>query len=205
MGRGMQLAIAAAAVVGSTAGTLAALRTNRTAKQVPTVTGSDGSQTATTPTPAKQTPVEATPPPSVPPPPHEVFAAQLRAMFVQFAEWSPEHAGAACPMASDLAVHALDPWGRPIEVTCTDQPADQIIGAISLGPDGVAGTADDVASWTLGRSVTDLVRGPRWRSVAGAVSGKRTKRPPPTTSTGTPRSTTAPATDVPHDDIPSRR
>lgn len=58
-----------------------------------------------------------------------------------------------------------DSWGHPLAMTCTDQPGDQIVGAISGGPDGKLGTADDIASWQLGRDVTDLVRGGRWSTV----------------------------------------
>jgi hypothetical protein len=55
-----------------------------------------------------------------------------------------------------------DPWGHPLAITCTEQPGDQIAGAISVGPDGKRDTADDIASWKLGRDVTDVVRGARW-------------------------------------------
>jgi hypothetical protein len=55
-----------------------------------------------------------------------------------------------------------DPWSHPFRITCADQPGDQIVGVISAGPDGVPDTADDIASWQLGRDVTDLVRGARW-------------------------------------------
>jgi hypothetical protein len=72
-------------------------------------------------------------------------------------------------------------------MTCTDQPANQTIGAISAGPDGTLGTADDVASWQLGREVTELVRGPRWVAAERPAvrprppkSPKTQQQPPPT-------------------------
>jgi hypothetical protein len=50
---------------------------------------------------------------------------------------------------------------------------------VSSGEDGRADTADDVASWTLARHVTDAVRGPHW---APKVATTRPTRP--TTPTG---------------------
>jgi len=101
------------------------------------------------------------PAPSPPPDPDAELAKQMKQLFTGFLAWSRDHAGAPCPGAAALG-SVQDPWGHPLEITCTDQPANQIIGAMSAGPDGAAGTADDVGSWQLGRDVTDLVRGPRW-------------------------------------------
>lgn len=86
----------------------------------------------------------------------------MKTILAGFAGWSHEHPGAPCPKASALASVVVDPWGNPIEVTCTDQPANQMIGAISLGPDGKPGTSDDIGSWQLGPAVTGAVRGARW-------------------------------------------
>jgi hypothetical protein len=97
---------------------------------------------------------------------------------MRFVAWSHDHARARCPEPAALGAPVLDPWGSPLRITCTDQPADQIAGIVSLGPDRVAGTRDDVASWTLGAEVTDLVRGPRW-------GGGRTTRPSDGHSPGT--------------------
>jgi tRNA A-37 threonylcarbamoyl transferase component Bud32 len=129
-----------------------------------------------------------------------------------FTRWSAQHAGARCPTASDLAIepHELDdPWGHPIAITCTDQPADQIIGAISAGPDGERGTDDDIASWTLGRDITARVRGPRWKPVAAAhvapprprvvpAQAKRAATPPPGAASPT-------DDDTDNDGIPRKR
>lgn len=48
-----------------------------------------------------------------------------------------------CPTASDLVEFggtAQDPWGRPYTIECRDKR----VVAISAGPDGKSGTADDV-------------------------------------------------------------
>jgi hypothetical protein len=74
--------------------------------------------------------------------------------------------------ASQLGL-ADDAWGHPIEITCTDQPSDQIVGMISTGPDGQRGTADDVASWKQDASITSVVRGARWKTTSTV------RRPPP--------------------------
>ncbi len=50
------------------------------------------------------------------------------------------------------------PSGSPARIS----RATRIIGAISSGPDGLPETADDIASWQLGRGVTEVVRGARW-------------------------------------------
>jgi len=102
--------------------------------------------------------------------------------------WSSAHAGAPCPSARDLTrsgdAHALDaPWGHADAITCTDQPADQVAGPVSTGPDGTLGTHDDLASWALAPYVTELAGGARWRPAVA---------PPP------PRSTATASKRVPH-------
>jgi serine/threonine protein kinase len=82
-------------------------------------------------------------------------------VLARFIAWSRDHAGAPCPDISALG-SANDPWGHTLRLTCSDQPGDQMVGAISAGPDGTFGTADDIASWQLGYDVTDPVRGGRW-------------------------------------------
>lgn len=79
-----------------------------------------------------------------------------------FVAWAEKHAKEPCPALAAFAPQALDPWGHPYRVTCSDQSADQMIGLISDGPDGAAKTADDIASWQLGDDVTQSVRGARW-------------------------------------------
>jgi serine/threonine-protein kinase len=90
-----------------------------------------------------------------------VLAASMTKLFEGFRSWSRDHASAPCP--DDAALDDVrDPWSHAFRITCTDQPGDQRIGAISAGSDGAFGTGDDVASWQLGGDVTALVHGARW-------------------------------------------
>jgi serine/threonine-protein kinase len=126
-------------------------------------------------------PAAPPPPPAAPPPPdpNAQLAGRMTAVLNGFAAWARDHAGAPCPKPSALAAAVQDPWGNPIQITCTDQPANQIIGAISAGPDGKLGTPDDIGSWQLGRDVTDVVRGARWVAAPPAAPAKpaRPSRP----------------------------
>jgi serine/threonine-protein kinase len=121
---------------------------------------------APSPAPA---PTPATPP--TPPDPKQEVAASMKDVLGKFAAWSHDHTGAACPDIATLEGAPTDPWGKAFRITCTDQPGDQIAGAISSGPDGAPGTADDIASWQLGQDVTAIVRGTRW--VAKAPDAKK--------------------------------
>lgn len=112
--------------------------------------------------------------PSAAPDPRAAVVGQIQAAVMRFLLWSHDHPGARCPQAVALGADAADPWGRPLRIVCVDQPADQVVGLLSLGPDGLPGTADDVASWMLGPEVTDLLRGPPW----GSVRGNSVKRVP---------------------------
>jgi hypothetical protein len=125
---------------------------------------------------------------------------QISDALRRFVSWSRSHPGARCPEAVALGAPP-DPWGHALRVTCTDQPADQIAGVVSAGPDGVAGTRDDIESWTLGTAVTDLARGPRWRA---RRSGS--PQPAPTIqSKKLPASPGAGSSDHDGDGIPDRR
>ena len=113
----------------------------------------------------------------------------MSAVLTRFAAWARDHGGAPCPDLALLGLAAHDPWGRDLTLTCTDQPADQIVGVLSPGPDGVIGTDDDLASWTLGPGVTSLVRGPRWKSASTPLASRpppHRRIPPLTTPTHTP-------------------
>src|SRR5262249_58622031 len=111
--------------------------------------------------------------------------ARIAATLAGFQRWAARHAGDGCPEAATLAKlvdgGVDDPWGRPLAITCTDQPADQIIGVVSAGPDGVAGTRDDVESWTLGADVIDPIPGPRGSASPGGSPrrGGPGPHPPP--------------------------
>jgi serine/threonine protein kinase len=95
--------------------------------------------------------------------------ADIHSLFAAFSKWAADRAGSPCPTNENLGGH-VDPWGHAYQLTCTDQPADQTIGAISLGPDGILGSQDDLTSWTLGRDVTELVHGKRWGTPPAVVT-----------------------------------
>src|SRR5262249_33298577 len=108
------------------------------------------------------TPVAATLPavPQVaqPPPPaaapadaaHKTDAADatkqtIVAVIAAFPAWAKQHPAAVCPSATDVVGHDVrDAWNHALELTCTDQPGDQVIGVISVGADGQRRTADDI-------------------------------------------------------------
>jgi hypothetical protein len=130
--------------------------------------------------PEPEVPAKPPPPPAAAPEqpdPDAEVAARVKDVLGRFVAWSQEHRGAPCPEMAALGDAPPDPWGHAFRLTCTDQPGDQLIGAISAGPDGAAGTADDIASWQLGRDVTDSVRGARWIAAAPPST------PPPARST----------------------
>jgi hypothetical protein len=166
MVRSMTIAVLSAAVVGSVGGTvLALLRPADDAVEI-------AARPASTPH-APAAPVSA---PALVPDRGAALVSQIRTVLARFAAWSRDHLGASCPDLATLGVTAIDPWGHALVLTCTDQPADQVIGAVSVGPDGRPGTDDDVASWTLGPSVTSLVRGARWKP-ATTVAAQPPARP----------------------------
>jgi len=150
-----------------------------------------------------------------------VLIAQMKDALVRFVAWASAHpAGrdARCPDAAALGAAVHDPWGQPLRIVCANQPADQIAGVHSLGPDGLPGTRDDVVSWELGADVTDLVRGRRWtagpagpnsRRAAGHAGRARPPAPRATTPAASPPSPPpgpqAGSDDVDNDGIPDRR
>jgi hypothetical protein len=97
--------------------------------------------------------------------------AQIKDVLSRFVAWSQHHPGARCPDLAAVGANAPDPWGHSLRLSCVEQPADQVAAVVSVGPDGVAGTLDDVASWTLGPEVTSIVRGPRWSSTRRGTAG----------------------------------
>jgi len=143
-------------------------------------------------------PAVAAPPAPAPPDPGARVAPILRDALARFVAWSRDHPGAPCPDAAALGAPD-DPWGHPLAITCADQPGDQAAGAISAGPDGQLATDDDVASWQLGRDITDLVRGARWsvvshRPAAPPAAPKRSRHAEPAPAGHTdPRAKPAPA------------
>jgi hypothetical protein len=129
------------------------------------------------------------PPQPAAPDPQAAVVGQIKGAVMRFLLWSHDHPGARCPQAAALGAAAADPWGRPLRIVCADQPADQVVGILSLGPDGLPGTADDVASWALGPEVADLLRGAPW----GSVRGGPAKRTPAGPRVGEPRILAMPA------------
>jgi hypothetical protein len=175
--RGRRIVLAVVAVAASAAGVFAIARA-KTADPSETP-AADSPATAgpvpvATPAPAPAR-IPAAPQPEATTTPEQALTGRMQTVLERFVAWSRDHAGAPCPDLAALDVSdrdAQDPWGHTIRITCTDQPGDQIVGAISVGPDGVMGTADDVASWRLSSEVTSLVHGPRW-VVAAKPAGKR--------------------------------
>jgi serine/threonine protein kinase len=140
----------------------------------------------------------------------QLLPERMRAILTTFLRWSASHPQSPCPTALELATFAHDPhavddsWGRPVVLTCTNQPAEQIVGAQSAGPDGMFDTNDDLASWDLGRDVTDIVRGPRWigatphpRPVSPSADRNLHKQPATAGATGTPSSAGSSAAALP--------
>ncbi|HEY5951625.1 MAG TPA: serine/threonine-protein kinase, partial [Kofleriaceae bacterium] len=84
-------------------------------------------------------PVAAAPPAAKPADPAIELAARTKTVLERFTAWSRDHAGAPCPDVATLGVNVNDPWGHPFQITCTNQPGDQIVGAVSAGPDGAPG------------------------------------------------------------------
>jgi hypothetical protein len=96
---------------------------------------------------------------------------RLGAVLAAFERWSSVNEGAPCPPLAaldpsfDLAgggAAARDGWGNALRLTCTEQPRAHQAGAISAGPDGELGSADDVASWKVPRLAAAAPKGPRW-------------------------------------------
>jgi serine/threonine-protein kinase len=111
--------------------------------------------------------------------PEDLAKPRIVATLTAFRRWALDHPNAACPSHAELVAHVaggvIDPWKHALVVTCTDQPANQMIGVISRGPDGIAGTADDIASWALGADVAAIARGERWAPPSRPTAKPTTK------------------------------
>jgi serine/threonine protein kinase len=168
--RGKRIAgLAAAGLAIATAGALFAWR------------GAEDSEPTASP-PAPVAVEEKAAPPAVPaadPRPAQA-RADMRAMLTAFLRWTVDHAGAPCPTSSELGGR-LDPWGHAYELTCADQPVDQMVGVRSLGPDGASQTGDDLMSWTLDPELAELVRGRRWAGAQTAAAPAPVTAPPSAT------------------------
>ena len=79
----------------------------------------------------------------------------MKYAFEAYPLWSADHADKACPdKLEDLDKYmngkgGNDPWGHPYKMFCgPNLPAGATgFAVMSLGPDGVDGTADDIKSW----------------------------------------------------------
>jgi serine/threonine-protein kinase len=175
--RRLWMASAATLLIG--AAIALAVHSGRASRDAGVASPSDAKTPTISPAPASHPPDAAVLAALPAPDRNEAAVAQLRAAVDAFVAWSPTHPGAGCPSALDLGLSgaALDPWGNPIAITCTDQPAEQQTGLISAGSDGVLHTNDDLTSWTLGRDVIAKLRGPRWE-VAPVLRHVTYQRPP---------------------------
>ncbi|HET9623812.1 MAG TPA: serine/threonine-protein kinase [Kofleriaceae bacterium] len=188
---GKRMALIAGGVVVA-AGVAVAVVMQRTADRPAAVAVTAPPPPAPAPVAAPAPPPPAPAPAAAKPDPTVELVDRMKTELSRFLDWSRDHAQAACPTGADLGAPVHDPWGHALVITCTDQPANQIVGVISVGPDGIAGNADDVGSWQLGREVTDLVHGARWAPKPAAPT------PPPVTVKRRPRP-------QPEDDIPAER
>jgi hypothetical protein len=208
----------ASVVLGSTVGSALALREDP-ATEIPTEAGGEAASAAPLEPPLDPPPSEVAPAVTAPRSgrdPAAALTAQIKDALQRFVAWSHDHPGAPCPDTTALGAAAVDPWGQPLRIVCADQPADQLAGVLSFGPDGVAGTSDDVASWSLGADITEIARGPRWTTLGGRPAGhKPAARPrPPAAAAGSPppprpprstASTGAAGSDTDEEGIPVRR
>jgi hypothetical protein len=180
---------ASAVMVGSTIGSALALRVEPAPVRSPVVAATaspptsapsgtaPGPRAAAAPAPQPAAPAAVKPTAASPPPElRAALVAQIKDTLRRFVAWSHAHPGARCPDAAALGA-ALDPWGQPLRIVCSDQPADQIAGVLSYGPDGEPGTRDDVVSWTLGAGVTEIAHGPRWSAGRGTATGAGARHP----------------------------
>jgi len=83
-----------------------------------------------------------------------VKAQTMRLAREAYPSWAMEHPGKACPAnVSELDDHTgsgvKDPWGHDFKILCGSTLPRGSVGleVLSLGPDGVEGTDDDIKSW----------------------------------------------------------
>src|SRR5262249_3276106 len=124
--RGLWIGLGGAVVVGGIVVTVAATRGGGNSDD-------PKPEPAKEPAPAAPAPAPTPPPPPPPKPldPEAQVTPHMKTVLTRFVAWSKDHAGAACPDVAALGVTEQDPWGHPLVLTCSDQPANQIIGAIS--------------------------------------------------------------------------
>jgi hypothetical protein len=176
------LGVVVAAGVG--AAVIASMKSGAKSDNAPIAAQDD--KPAPTPTPPAPTPPALTPPAPTPPAPPPVdhrgddALAQIKAAVAAMKPWTQAHPKDACPTPAALGAPAADPWGTALVVTCTEQPANQLVGVTSAGPDTKLGTDDDLHSWSLGEDVTALVAGARWKPAPSGRHTSSTSHKPPT-------------------------
>ncbi len=146
-------------------------------------------------TPVASPPSAEAPRPDAAPRPDkaELAKIEIKRVLDAFRGWAARHPDQLCPSIEDMRramddpPAAEDPWGQRLSITCTGQPADQMIGVISAGPDGVFDNQDDIKSWTLDGKITRVVAGPRWQpsrpsatEPSAPTPGKASRQPSPT-------------------------
>jgi hypothetical protein len=87
----------------------------------------------------------------------DIAKIMTRKLVVEaYPSWAIAHLDKACPDKIDELAEYLgdksllaDPWGHPYRFYCgaSAPPDARGAGAMSLGPDGQEGTADDIKSW----------------------------------------------------------
>jgi len=75
--------------------------------------------------------------------------------YEAFPQWAVSHPDTACPAKIAeldefmVAAETKDPWGHVYVMYCgaTLPKGAKVVAVMSIGPDGKAGTADDIKSW----------------------------------------------------------
>ncbi len=65
-------------------------------------------------------------------------------------DWHARRPAVACPRTLDevhLSRRPVDAWGRPLVYRCPGTSSAEAYDLLSAGPDGRAGTTDDVVGW----------------------------------------------------------
>lgn len=106
--------------------------------------------------------------------------AGMRVLLHAFEMWSKqrEEVVGACPQVAELGVQLEAELAVHLHLTCAEQPKGQRIGIVWDGPDGIAGSADDVKSWQVPASVVAPAVGARW-GAPKAAPARPPRRPKP--------------------------
>jgi serine/threonine protein kinase len=88
----------------------------------------------------------------------KVTGDRIAAVMKSLGDWATAHPHAVCPMLDDLgtADARADGWGHTLVISCDDHSGVRMATVRSAGPDGVAGTSDDVLSSSLGLAAISI-------------------------------------------------